>query len=274
MTKGQTKAKSNKMSRVPVSCFIRTYNEEKRIKPVILAAREIVNEVIVIDSNSTDNTRIIAKEAGARIIQHKWLGNGYQKRLGEDAASHNWLLDLDADEILSPELQEAIRELFAAGDPHPGIYSLRLVTVPPFPKGAVWHRSNLFYRNKLYHRKIVRMPAHAAWDQFEVPSNQTVRELKGALLHYSFADIGQQMTKMNRVSSVRASETKLKPKPVLAFRILFGFPFYLFKKLFLQGMYRAGIYGFACAAVIASNRWLKDVKMYEIHLAKNGRNEI
>ncbi len=62
------------MSRVPVSCFIRTYNEEKRIKPVILAAREIVNEVIVIDSNSTDNTRIIAEEAGARIIQHKWLG--------------------------------------------------------------------------------------------------------------------------------------------------------------------------------------------------------
>ena len=73
------------------------------------------------------------------------------------------------------------------------------------------------------------MPAHAAWDQFEVPSDQIVRKLKGALLHYSFADIGQQMTKMNRVSRVRASETKLKPKWLLALRILFAFPFYLFK---------------------------------------------
>ena len=262
------------MSPVPISCFIRTFNEETRIKPVILAALEIVAEVIVIDSDSTDNTRKIAEEAGARVIQHQWLGNGHQKRLGEEAASHDWLLDLDADEILSSDLQEEIRELFATGTPPPGIYSLRLVTVPPFPKGAVWRRSNLFHRNKLYHRKIVRMPAHPAWDQFEVPSGQTVRELKGALLHYSFADIGQQMTKMNRVSSVRANETKLKSKPVLALRILFGFPFYLFKKLFRQGMYRAGIYGFACAAVIASNRWLKDVKMYEIHLAKDGRNQL
>lgn len=261
------------MSRIPVSCFIRTYNEEKRIKPVILAARELVAEVIVIDSDSTDNTREIAEEAGARVLQQSWLGNGHQKRLGEETASHDWLLDLDADEILSPELQEEMRELFAEAEPPPGIYSLRLVTVPPYPKGTVWHQCNVFDRNKLYHRKIVRMPAHAAWDQFEVPSDQIVRKLKGALLHYSFADIGQQMTKMNRVSRVRASETKLKPKWLLALRILFAFPFYLFKKLFLQGMYRAGIYGFACAVVIASNRWLKDVKMYEIHLAKDGRNE-
>ena len=107
------------MSRIPVSCFIRTYNEEKRIKPVILAARELVAEVIVIDSDSTDNTREIAEEAGARVLQQSWLGNGHQKRLGEETASHDWLLDLDADEILSPELQEEMRELFAEAEPPP-----------------------------------------------------------------------------------------------------------------------------------------------------------
>ena len=64
------------------------------------------------------------------------------------------------------------------------------------------------------------------------------------------------------------AETKMVAGPAYSLCV----PFYLFKKLVLQGMC-AGIYGFACAVVIASNRWLKDVKMYEIHLAKDGRNE-
>ena len=75
-------------------------------------------------------------------------------------------------------------------------------------------------------------------------------------------------------STVRSLETRLKPRMFLALRILFAFPFYFSKKYFKQGLWRQGIYGFACSAVIASNRWLKDVKMYEIHLAKKGRNEI
>ncbi|MGC6456212.1 MAG: glycosyltransferase family 2 protein [Coraliomargaritaceae bacterium] len=262
------------MLKIPATCYIRTLNEEKRIRPVVQAALELVAEVVVIDSGSTDNTISIARNEGAQVIKNEWLGNGHQKRLGEEAAHYDWLLDLDADEILSEELCEEIRGLFTSSEPPPGIYSLRLVTVPPYPKGIIWHHSNVFHRNKLYHKKVAQMPAHAAWDQLKIPAGQKVEKLRGPLLHYSFADIEQQMSKMNRVSSVRANETKLKPKWLLALRILFAFPFYLFKKLVLQRMYRAGIYGFACAVVIASNRWLKDVKMYEIHLAKNGRNKL
>lgn len=263
-----------KPASIPLSCYIRTLNEAARIGAVISKVKEIGAEIIVIDSCSTDGTREIARAAGATVLEQKWLGNGFQKRIGEEAATYDWLLDLDADELLSPELQDEIRALFAAGPPDPGIYALKLVTVPPVPKNAVWHNCGLSWRNKLYHKSVVRMPAHVAWDQFTVPENICIKKLNGALLHYSFRDIEQQITKMNRVSTVRANETKLKPQGVLALRILFGFPFYLFKKYFMHRMYRAGVYGFACAAVIASNRWLKDVKMYEIHLAKNGRNEL
>ncbi len=259
---------------IPLSCYIRTKNEAKRIGPVVKAAAATGAEVVVVDSGSTDDTREIAREAGARVIEKKWEGNGFQKRHGEDAASNDWLLDLDADEVLSPELQDEIRALFANGAPEPGIYALKLVTVPPVPKGAVWKTCCLAWRNKLYHKSIVRMPAHAAWDQFKVPAGVKPWKLRGTLLHYSFRDIEQQMAKMNRVSTVRANETELKPKGLLALRILFGFPFYFHKKFVTHRMYRAGVYGFACAAVIASNRWLKDVKMYERHLGKNGRNEI
>lgn len=259
---------------IPLTCYIRTFNEATRIGPVVEKVAELGAEIVVVDSGSTDDTREIARSAGAKVIEKKWKGNGFQKRNGEDAASNDWLLDLDADEILSPELQQEINELFADGPPAPGIFSLKLVTVPPVPKGAVWHHASIMWRNKLYHKSIARMPAHAAWDQFKVPDGCQPKKLKGALLHYSFRDIEQQMGKMNRVSTVRANETRLKPKGLLALRILFGFPSYFFKKYISQQMYREGIYGFACAAVIASNRWLKDVKMYERHLAAKGRNEI
>ncbi len=264
----------NEPTPIPLSCYIRTLNEAKRIGPVVKKAMETGAEVIVIDSGSSDQTREIAHAAGARVIENKWEGNGFQKRVGEDAATYGWLLDLDADEIISPELQGEIRDLFTNGEPEPGIFSIKLVTVPPVPKGAVWNKSNVMWFNKLYHKSVVRIPAHAAWDHFHVPENVKPRKLKGTLFHYSFRDIEQQMNKMNRVSTVRANETRLKPKWFLAIRILFAFPFYFFKKYIKHGMFRAGIYGFACAAVIASNRWLKDVKMYERHLGRNGRNEI
>ena len=105
---------------IPLTCYIRTLNEAKRIRPVVEKVIEIGAEVIIVDSGSTDNTREIARAAGAVVIEKKWEGNGFQKRNGEDAASNDWLLDLDADEVLSPELQAEIRALFSNGAPAPG----------------------------------------------------------------------------------------------------------------------------------------------------------
>jgi len=259
---------------IPLSCYIRTLNEASRIGAVIEEVNKLGAEVIVIDSESTDATREIATNAGAKVIIHTWAGQGFQKRYGEDAATHDWVLDLDADEIISEELHEQIKELFKGGAPTPAVYSLKLVTVPPVPKGVVWTDCNVAWRNKLYPKSLIRMPAHAVWDQFKIPDSIKPIKLSGALFHYSFPDVTYQMGKMNSYSSDSARESRLKPKWLLALRILFGFPVYLAKKLFISKMYKGGIYGFACAAIIASSRWLKDVKMYEMHLAKNGRNKL
>ena len=132
----------NKPAHIPLSCYIRTLNEAKRIGPVVKKVVEIGAEVIIVDSGSTDDTRKIARAAGATVIEKKWEGNGFQKRNGEDAASNGWLLDLDADELLAPDLQDEIRTLFAKGEPNPAVYALKLVTVPPVPQGAVWHKCN------------------------------------------------------------------------------------------------------------------------------------
>ena len=257
----------------PVTCYVRTLNEERRIRDVIRAARQVVDEVVLVDCGSTDKTLEIAADEGAKVVSQAWLGNGAQKRIGEDAASHDWLLDLDADEIVTPELAEAIRSIFETG-PEFSIYEVPLITVPPI--GKPWKNFKIAWRRKLYNRKIVRIPDSAVWDQFEIPAGQRVRRVNKPLLHYSFTNIEHVVTKMNKVSSTRARESKLKSFPGTVLRVWFGFPSYFVKEYFCRGLIRGGTYGFAFAMTMSFARWMRDVKMYERHMimrrqAKGGK---
>lgn len=254
---------TTKAARPPISCYIRTLNEERLIGQVIAAAFQVAREVVIIDSGSTDRTREIAEAAGATVIDQPWLGNGGQKRAGEDAAAEPWLLDLDADEILSPELAAEITALFANGPPPLSVYRLTLVTAPPI--GKPWTTFKRDPRAKLYDRARWRMPDHKAWDQLEIPKGAEVGALNGALMHHSFRDFEHYMAKWNRVSSARAGSTKLKPLWQLRLRILFAWPVYFLRHYLVQGLWRAGLYGFAISGGVAFGRWMRDVKMYEIH---------
>lgn len=262
--KAEDIALATRSNSLPLSCYIRTLNEERRIGEVIRGALQISDEVVIIDSGSTDATLAIARTEGARIINQPWLGNGRQKRVGEDAAQHDWLLDLDADEVVTPALAEEIRALFETR-PQQAMYEITMVTVPPF--GKPWRWFKLARRIKLYDRKRVRMPDHAAWDQFDAPPGERVGRIREPLLHYSFTSIEHVIAKLNRVSSVRARETPLKPRWNIALRIAFGFPAYFLKEYFLNGLIFGGLYGFAFASSLAFGRWLRDVKMYERHLS-------
>jgi glycosyltransferase involved in cell wall biosynthesis len=254
----------------PVSCYIRTLNEERLLGRVVAAAREVVDEIVIVDSGSKDATVAIAQAAGARVIHQDWLGNGRQKRFAEDQCRHDFVLDLDADEVVSPALAAEIRALFAAGPPPLPIYELRLVTVPPV--GKPWTNISVARRRKLYDRRVVRAPDHKAWDQFEVPPGVEVGRLAGDLLHYSFRDLAQLVEKLNRVSTVRARDGKKSGRVAVAARVLFAWPFYFVKHYLFRGLYRAGIYGIVLAAISAYGRWLRDAKMYERILADRERS--
>ncbi|MGF1658508.1 MAG: glycosyltransferase family 2 protein [Rubrimonas sp.] len=250
----------------PVSCYIRALNEERMIGRVIEAARAAVAEVVVLDSGSTDRTCEIARAAGARVIAQPWLGNGRQKRAAEDACAHDWLLDLDADEVVTDELAAEIRALFADGPPAHAVFELRLLTQPPF--GRRWERAAVAWRRKLYDRRALRMPDHAAWDQLEPPRGMKIGRLRGALAHHSFRDVEQFVAKLNRVSSVRATETRLRPFWSVALRVVAAPPVYFLKHWLQRGLWREGLYGFAIAGASAFGRWLRDVKMLERHYAR------
>ena len=247
----------------PISCYIRTLNEERRIRDVVRGAFQVADEVVLIDSGSTDATLRIAEAEGARVIRQPWLGNGHQKRVGEDAALHNWVLDLDADEVVTPELAAEIREIFEAG-PQFRMYECRMVTVPPF--GEPWRNFKRARRIKLYDKRHIRIPDHAAWDQFELPSGVKRGKLRQPIMHYAFSGIEHVMSKLNRVSSVRAREAELKPLWNVILRVIFGLPAYFLKEYVANGLIRGGVYGFAYACAIAFGRWLRDVKMYERHM--------
>lgn len=245
----------------PISCYIRTLNESARIAEIITAAQQVAGEIIVVDSGSTDNTVAIAQQLGAKVVHQKWLGNGYQKRIGEQASSHPWLLDLDADEVVSEALANEIKTVFATGDPQYDVFQLNLTTVDP--TGIIWHKSGTSWRAKLYRRSVFEMPEHGAWDQFDIPPGTRALKLKSPLLHHCFCDMAFLAIKQAQAMRKRTNFIKSRSVPRAILRVLFSFPFYFFKKYCLQGLWRQGTYGFMMSVVCAYSRWLRDALLAE-----------
>jgi glycosyltransferase involved in cell wall biosynthesis len=245
---------------IPISCYIRTKNEARNIARAVAAALSVADEVIVVDSGSTDATVELAVAAGARVIKSPWRGWGRQKRIGEDACEHDWVLDLDADEVVSDALAQEICGLFSAGEPQCRIYQMDMATVPPV--GRPWLSFNLVDRRKLYDRRVVRQPDHDIWDQFKTPRGERVGKLRGHLLHYSFGDLGELNAKFARHAdaSARASE---RPLWLIKARVLLGWPGYFLNQYLRRGLWRAGWYGLSVAEIAAHGRWLKDAQMLE-----------
>ncbi len=239
------------------------------IADVVRAALTLAQEVIVVDSGSTDRTIELAEAAGAIVHHRDWHGNGGQKRIGEDLASHDWVLDLDADEILTPEFVQEVRELFRAGHPPHEVYNTPLVNVPAV--GKPWYGYGQAVRHKLYNKSSIRIPDHEAWDQFRIPVGMRVGKLKKPILHYAFDGSELLIQKLNKNSSTRARVLKPKPLPWLAIRIIFGLPVYFGKRYLVNGLWRGGLYGFAFSLMSGFGRWLRDVKMYERIMKEKGR---
>lgn len=119
--------------RLPLSVFIIAQDEADRIVPTIESVIEWVDEVIVIDSGSKDGTVDKAAAAGARVIYNPWPGYGAQKRFGEDHCRNSWVLNIDADERVTPELAKEIQALFSEV-PHNVVTALKLLISIPMRK--------------------------------------------------------------------------------------------------------------------------------------------
>lgn len=99
------------MAGLPLSIFIITRNEADRLPRTLAAIRTLSDDIVVVDSGSTDDTVALAAAAGARTLHRDWEGYGPQKRFAEEQCRHPWLLNLDADEWIPPHLADEIREI-------------------------------------------------------------------------------------------------------------------------------------------------------------------
>ena len=245
--------------RTRLSVFITTYNNGRTLT-ACLESVKWADEIVMLDSFSIDDTLAIGQRYGAQITQHEFMGYGPQKRMALAAATHDWVLLLDADEALSPDLQIEIRRLLEHAPTADG-YEI------PRQEQMFWRMYNPATRMNHYLRlfdkrkgDIDDTPIHAA-PKVRGP----IARLKAPLYHYGETDIHTKVEKINAYSTGLVAD-KLKkqrwgiPLIMLFYPPLFFIRSYLFKRNFMNGW--AGLINSVIAAFYV---FLKYAKLYEHH---------
>jgi glycosyltransferase involved in cell wall biosynthesis len=247
---------------IPLSIFIITRNEADRLPRTLDAVRGLSDDIVVVDSGSTDDTVAIAERLGARVVHHDWAGYGPQKRFAEDLCREIWVLNLDADEWLPPHLAEEIRALFTGTGPGADAYELRIAEV--FPGEAAPHP--LAYALppvRLYRRDRGRYSASPVHDRVDLVPGARVARLKGIVHHFSVRSIGDQIAKLNTYADQQVADLAARGKSIPVWRIFLEFPAAFFKAYILRRHFIRGVYGFITAMNFAFFRWLRVAKDYE-----------
>ena len=244
-----------------LSVVIITYNEEKSIKRCIESVRNVADEIIVIDSFSDDKTMEIAVSMGAVVKQSVFVGYISQKNKAISMASHNYVLLLDADEMLSDELSRSI--LKAKKDFNFKAYSMKRCNVfcGKYIKHGLWYPDK---KLRLFDKRFGTCGGLNPHDKIIMQGNVEVKLLKGDLLHYTFDSVVEYRNRNHEVSTVaaqslynagiRRSRAKIIISPLWAF--ING---YILRLGFLEGYA-----GFVIAVHTAHQSYLKYQKLHQL----------
>ncbi len=250
-------------TRQPLSVVIITLNAASQLAECLASVR-FANEVVVVDSGSTDGTRELALAAGARVIEQAWLGFGRQKQFAVEVACHDWVLCLDADERVSEALRGALEN---------ALKSPSTVTAYRFPRRNRFLGRYLRYGEgypdwslRLFDRRQARWSDDAVHEK--VIAQGAVGTLSGDLLHDSAETLASYLNKQNRYTSLAAEMAVGAGKRAGAGRVLFS-PLVRFLKFYLvrQG-FRDGLPGLIHIAIGCFNSFIKYAKMRELALAR------
>ena len=255
-----------------ISAVIITYNAAETIGNCIEALKKVSDEIIVVDCFSEDNTPEICKEKNISFYQQSWLGYGPQKNFGISKASNNYILSVDADEIISDELAVSIINEKRLG--LTGLYSFLLLHYyyirftkygisRPAAKIRMFNKNNVKWNEREVHEALV------------IPGTEKIKQLDGYLLHYSYTSISHQIKKINNYTGLGAKQLFKKGKKNILLKLIFGPPINFFINYFVRLGFLDGIHGFVIAVLAAQESFIKYAKLWEMKTKqKQNRNNI
>ena len=251
----------NAAPRAPLSAVLITRNAAAVLAPC-LESLAFADEIVVVDSGSSDGTAEIAKRFGARLVQKEWLGFGRQKQYAVDQARHDWVLCLDADETVSPRLAASIQAELAA--PVSPVYRMPrrnrflgrwLSHGEGYPDWSprLFNRMNARWSDDLVHEKVL----------YAV----TPGTLQGDLMHDSSDDLTAYLDRQNRYTTLAARQAYELGRSAGLFHLLLSpvvrfFKFYVFRLGFLDG-----VPGLLHISIGCINSYLKYAKLIELRKA-------
>jgi glycosyltransferase involved in cell wall biosynthesis len=246
----------------PLSVFIITKNEADRVARTIEAVLGLSDDIVVVDSGSTDGTQAAAEAAGARVLEHPFAGYGPQKRHAETLCRHDWMLNIDADEVIPPDLAGEIAGLFARGEPAADAYRIRIAEIFP-GEGAPHPLAYALAPVRLYRRDKGSYNPSPVHDRVDLVPGARVAKLRGTIHHFSVRSLGDQMNKLNRYTDALVDDLMARGESLSMFRLIAEFPANFIKAYVFRRHFLRGAYGFMTAMNFAFYRYLRVAKHLE-----------
>lgn len=260
---------------IPISVFIITKNEEDRIEKIIKAVKNFADEILIIDSGSTDKTLDLSQSAGAKVYFNPWQGYGQQKIFGEEKCRNNWILNIDADEEVSTELSQEIIEIFnqKIADNVAG-FKIKIVNKFRFeerPKKLAY-----FYNQfRLYRKDVAGFKNSTVHDSVELKSAEKyqILQLKNIIFHQSFRSFTHWIEKINSYSSMQAQDAFNKGKCPSYLKVFLAPTIGFLKAFIIRRYFIYGLDGIIYSYIFALSRFAKAIKTRELFKANSLKNK-
>lgn len=246
-----------------ISAVIITYNEERNIERCLNSLSGVADEIIVVDSFSTDKTPDLCRKFDVNFVQHPFADFAAQKNFGNSLTENKFVLSVDADEALSESLRESIIN-WKTNSSTDALQINRLTNYcGKWIKHGGWYPDAKY---RLFDKAKARWTGEKVHEYLEIDNDAVKGKLNGDLLHYSFYTIEQHLTTINKYSTLKAEINFEKGKKASLFKILFAPGFKFLKIYFLKGAFRDGWSGFVIAKNSAYSDFLKHAKLRQIEL--------
>jgi glycosyltransferase involved in cell wall biosynthesis len=254
-----------------ISIIIIAKNEAHIIERTLKALKNMSDDIIVIENNSTDNTANIAVANGAKVVQQEWLGYGATKNYGHSIAKHNWICSLDADEIADETLWQAINNI--------NFENLNINTVFEMTRKLVWNDTVLHYGQSKEKKIRIFNKTNASWNnQLAHESlvfknkNITVQKLAGTLLHYCYKNEADALEKFDKYAQVMAQQKYNSGAKTSFLKAKFAGHINYWKSYILKSAWRDGAPGLEYAQLFKNYTFKKYYYLWELN-HKDLKNE-